>query len=120
VKRFTAPAPGERQIEAAEDDKMTARTRLTALALASVVVACGVGAGGGGRGALAGAPQPALGTLDRDPLHGAFWRPAGSAATRPALRLARASWLPPEAPSRHLPGGTLASVQAVVRLAASD
>ena len=73
---------------------MTARTRLTALALASVLVACLAGAGTGGRAPLADASRPARGTLDSDRLHGAFWRPAGSDATRPTLSLQRAAWAP--------------------------
>ena len=99
---------------------MTAPTRLTALVLASVVVACLAGTGAGGRGALAGAPRPALRTLDHELLHGAFWRPAGSDARRPALSLERATWAPPASQPRRPHGDTLASVQAVVRLAASD
>src|SRR5258705_4884413 len=99
---------------------MTARTRLTALVLASVVVACLAGTGAGGRGALAGALRRAVGTLESDLLHGAFWRPAGSDARRPALSLQRATWALPESQPRHPHGDTLASVRAVVRLAASD
>jgi hypothetical protein len=98
---------------------MTARTRLTALALASVLVAC-LAAGAGGRAPLADAPRPARDTLDSDRLHGAFWRPAGSDATRPTLSLQRAAWAPSESQPRHPQSDALASVQAVVRLATSD
>ena len=97
---------------------MTVRMRLTALALASVLVACLAGAGG--RAPLADAPRPARGTLDSDHLHGAFWRPAGSDATRPALSLRRVAWTPSEAKPRRPQSDAFVSVQAVVRLAASD
>ena len=101
---------------------MTVRTRLTALALASVLVAClaGAGAGTGGRAPLADASRPARGTLDSDRLHGAFWRPAGSDATRPALSLRRVAWAPSEAKPRRPQSDAFVSVQALVRLAASD
>jgi hypothetical protein len=99
---------------------MTVRTRLTALALASVLVACLAGAGTGGRAPSADASRPARGTLDSDRLHGAFWRPAGSDARRPALSLRRVAWTPSEAKPRRPQSDTFASVQAVVRLAASD
>ena len=99
---------------------MTARTRLTALALASVLVACLAGAGPGSRAPLPQAAAPAFGTLDADRQHGSFWRPAGSDATRPALSLERVAWTPSDSKPRRPQSDALASVQAVVRLAASD
>jgi hypothetical protein len=45
------------------------------------------------------AARPAhWGTLERDGVHGTFWRPAGSAAVRPARALEPESWSP--APER--------------------
>jgi hypothetical protein len=103
-----------------EDDTMTARSKLSVVALASVLVACLTGAGGADGGAPAALSAPQAGTLEDDRLHGAFWRPARSAATRPTLRLERAAWTPPEStPLRPRPD-TLASLRAIVRLAASD
>jgi hypothetical protein len=37
---------------------------------------------------------PAPGTLERDALHGTFWRPTTSAAVRPLVTLRAASWTP--------------------------
>ena len=77
-------------------------------------------AGAGDRTPLADAPPPALGTLDRDRPNGSFWRPAGSDATRPAPSLQRVAWTPFEPKPGRPQSDTLASVQAVVRLTASD
>ena len=99
---------------------MTARTRLTALALAGVLVAWLAGGSPGSRAPLPQAAAPAVGTLDADRLHGSFWRPAGSDATRPAASLERVAWAPSESKPLRPQSDALASVQAVVRLAASD
>ena len=97
---------------------MAARTRLTALALAGALVA-GLAAASAGWRATPASSRLA-GTLDSDRLHGSFWRPAGSDATRPTLRLQRVAWTPFESRPRRPQSDALASVQAVVRLAASD
>jgi hypothetical protein len=101
---------------------MAARIRMTALALVVGLVGFGVGASVITRPSAeqAGAPRTLRGTFERDALHGAFWRPAGSDAERPALRLARASWTPPETRPRRPRPDALASVRAVVRLASLD
>lgn len=98
---------------------MVARIRMAALALVLALVGFGVGASVIGRPGAepAGTPRIERGSFERDALHGAFWRPAGSDAERPALRLARASWTPPETQPRL---DALASVRAVVRLASLD
>lgn len=69
---------------------MTTRTRLAALALAFAGVASLVGASSGESPA---APR-AGGWLERDGTRGDFWRPEGSVASRPLLRLAPIAWQP--------------------------
>jgi hypothetical protein len=98
---------------------MTAREPLAALALATVLAAYLGGAGVWGRAPRADAAGP-TGTVERARLHGAFWRPADSNATRPPPSLRQVSWAPPEARPRRPHGDAVASVQAVLRLAASD
>ena len=98
---------------------MTARTRLTLPALACVVVSGLLGASAGEGASNEGAPL-AAGSLDSDWVHGDFWRPAGSAAVRPALRLERAAWTPPEAGSRLPHEQALTPLRAFVPLAAND
>ncbi len=102
---------------------MAARIRMTALALVLALVGFGVvGASRIGTRSIepADAPRTLRGTFERDALHGAFWRPAGSDAERPAVRLARASWTPPETrPGRPSPAA-LASLRAALRLASLD
>jgi hypothetical protein len=60
------------------------------------------------------------GVREADPLHGGFWRPAGSDAERPAVSLVRASWSPSGSVQARPEPGALAAVRAVVRLAALD
>jgi len=101
---------------------MTARTRMTVLVLAVTLAGFAVATR-----AVGGAPtEPSIsaasdpGRMEGDRLHGAFWRPAGSDAERPALRLRQVAWLPAESKLRRPQPDALASVNAVVRLAAFD
>jgi hypothetical protein len=116
VKRFTARrahkpdaavTPGEK--------KMT--TRLTALFVTTALLGFLIGA------RAVGVPAPAAGSAgvrELDPLRGSFWRPAGSDAARPAVKLARLAWTPAEASARRPQPDALAAVQAVVRLASLE
>ena len=98
---------------------MTARGKLTTLALACAVAVALLGASGSAPAPAAPA-SPAAGRLESDWRHGTFWRPAGSAATRPAVRLERVAWRPTVTSVRHAQPDALAAMRAVVRLAASD
>ena len=98
---------------------MTARRKLTLLALGFVVVAGVLGAGAGGSAPNDGAP-PVTGSLESDWIRGGFWRPAGSVATRPPLRLERVAWTPPELKSRHSDDPPLTAPRSILPLAAND
>jgi hypothetical protein len=94
--------------------------RLTALIAMAALLGLLVGAR-----AAAGWDAPertasAAGVREPDRLRGGFWRPAGSDATRPVVRLARDSWSPAESAQRRPQPDTLHAVRAVVRLATLD
>jgi len=101
---------------------MTARARMTILVL--VVALAGFAVGTQAIGGASTEPSvPAAsdsGSVAGDRLHGAFWRPAGSDAERPALRLRQVAWSPAESKLRRPHPDALASVNAVVRLASID
>jgi hypothetical protein len=101
-----------------EEETMTAR--LIALLVTTALLGFLVGV------RAIGSPTPAqtaareVGLRESDPLRGGFWRPAGSDAARPTLRLEPTAWVPPESkPGRPQPDA-LAAVRAVVRLASLD
>jgi len=96
---------------------MTAR--LTALLCATALVGFVVGARAVSRPVPEGLPEPSAGIREVDPLHGSFWRPAGSEAARPAIRLAPRSWVPRDADAVAAQPDPLGSVRALVRLALS-
>ena len=98
---------------------MTTRPRTAALFLAAALLVGLAGAGGFGRSADAAAPSASAGEYQADRWRGGFWRPAGSVAERPALRLEQATFTPEAQPQRPAPG-TLASLLAVAELALLD
>ena len=98
---------------------MTTRPRTAALLLAAALLVGLAGAGTSGRGADASDLAASAGEYQADRWRGGFWRPAGSVAERPALRLARTTFTPEAQPQRAEPG-TLASLRAVAQLALLD
>jgi hypothetical protein len=98
---------------------MTTRPRTAALLLAAALLAGLAGAGAFGRPADATDLPASAGEYHADRWRGGFWRPAGSVAERPALRLEQTTFTP-EAKPRHPEPGTLASLRAVAQLALLD
>lgn len=95
-------------------------TRLTALVLATAMLGFLVGSRAIGGPASAVESASAAGVRERHPLHGGFWRPEGSDATRPVVRLERSAWTPAAATATAEQPAPLDAVQAVVRLALLD
>jgi hypothetical protein len=94
--------------------------RLTALLVTTALLGFLVGARAvGGPTAMASSASTA-GQRDVDPLRGSFWRPAGSDAARPAVRLERVGWTPSAAKPHDTPPDTRSALQALVRLASLD
>lgn len=93
---------------------MTAR--LTSLFVTTAVLGFLIGARAVGIPSWAGSAASSTGLREMDPLRGGFWRPAGSDATRPGVRLEPAAWTPAEASPPSAQPDTLAALRAVVRL----
>jgi hypothetical protein len=98
---------------------MTTRPRTAALLLVAALLVGLAGAGALGRGADAAAPSAPAGEFQADRWRGGFWRPAGSVAERPPLRLEQTTFTPAAKP-QHPGPGTLASLRAVAQLALLD
>jgi hypothetical protein len=94
---------------------MTAR--LTALLCATALVGFVVGARAVSAPVPEQLPERSAGVREVDPLHGSFWRPAGSEAARPASSLAPRSWVPRDSDALATQPDPLRSVRALVRLA---
>jgi hypothetical protein len=119
VTWFTAPRvrrPDPRVVHG----ENTMMTRLTALLVATALFGFFVGTRAIGGPALTAGTASAAGVREAHPLHGGFWRPAGSDATRPVVRLERAAWTPSASTATAARPATFAAVQAVVRLASLD
>ena len=95
-------------------------TRLTALVLATALLGFFLGSRAIGGPALTAGAASAAGAREKHPLHGGFWRPAGSDATRPVVRLERVAWTPSASTATAARPAPLDAVQAVVRLASLD
>ena len=79
----------------------------------------GVRALGGSDPIVHRSPEDAASVREHDAWRGSFWRPAGSNASRAALRLEPVAWTPARGTTGAQPSA-LAAVGAVVRFAASD
>jgi hypothetical protein len=100
---------------------MTAR--LTALFVITAVLGFLVGARAVGSPSPAESAAATAGVREMHPLRGGFWRPAGSEAERPAVRLEPTAWAPsaPAAlPASEARPDALAAVRAVIRLASLE
>jgi hypothetical protein len=97
---------------------MTARP--IALLVTTALIGFLMGARAIGSTAPAEVAATAAGIRVSDPLCGSFWRPAGSDAARPSMRLEPATWTPAESQPRRPQPDALAALRAVVRLAAID
>jgi hypothetical protein len=102
----------------AEEETMTAR--LTALFVTTALLGFLIGARAVGVPTPAERAASAAGVREADRLLGTFWRPAGSDAERPVLRLAPVAWTPSESKVRRPEPDTIAAVEAVVRLASLE
>jgi hypothetical protein len=116
VKRITARRRLEPDPGIAPGEK-TMTTRLTVLFVTTALLGFLVGARAVGVPTPVGSAASSAALREMDPLRGGFWRPAGSDAARPGVRLEPAAWAPAEASTPSAQPDTLAALRAIVRLA---